>query len=81
MVCVARMSIAIHVHDTNPNALAELIAQTMLGGIVIDREAQLGHLSAVVAAQEQEAALRRASWHWLNSISKTIDRDNDWSEL
>ena len=80
MLCDGCMSIAIQVHDRNPNALAELIAATMRDGVVIDREAQVGPFSDVVEAQEQEAAKRRDNWRWLNSISK-IDRDNDWSDL
>jgi hypothetical protein len=75
------MSIAIHVHDRNPGALAELIVATTLGGVVFEVDAQLGHLSAVVASQEREAEYRRATWHWLNSMSKALDRDNDWSEI
>lgn len=74
------MSIAIHVHDRNPSALAELIAETMRDGVVIDRQAQVGPFSDVVEAEERQAEKRRDSWRWLNSISK-IDRDNDWSDL
>ena len=73
------MGIAIHVHDNNPAALAEVIAQAMQGGPVVDRDAPVGHFPAVVRELEREAELRRASWHWLNSISKLVDPDNDWS--
>jgi hypothetical protein len=75
------MSIAIHVHANDPSALAELIATTMRpeDGVVLDREPPIAHFAALVQAEEREATLRRDSWHWLNSISKTIDHDNDWS--
>lgn len=76
------MSIAVQVHGRkDPNALAELIAATMQEGILVDPEPQIAHLSALVAAEEKEAATRRAAWHWLNSISPTIDRENDWSDV
>ena len=87
------MSIVIHVHDRNPNALAELLVATMNGGALIDREPMVAHLSALVDRAEKEGERRRAAWHWLNSLSdgmkrdpadksgKMIDRDNDWSEL
>jgi hypothetical protein len=71
--------VAIHVHDKHPEALAELITKTMHGGIVVDREAQLGPFSAVIASQEREAEIRRANWHWLNSLSKATDGENDWT--
>jgi hypothetical protein len=76
------MSIAIQVHDNNPSALAELIATAMRpeDGAVLDREPPLAHLTALVDAEEREATLRRATWHWLNSIS-TLDSDNDWSDV
>jgi hypothetical protein len=48
-------------------------------GVVLDREPPIAHFAALVQAEEREATLRRDSWHWLNSISKTIDHDNDWS--
>ena len=77
------MSIAVQVHGRkDPAALAELIDATMQGGIVLDREPTVAHLSALVAAEEQEVANRRAAWHWLNSISSSIiDRENDWSDV
>ncbi|HEY1556496.1 MAG TPA: hypothetical protein VGF94_16790 [Kofleriaceae bacterium] len=75
------MSIDIQVHDRAPNALAELIVQTMQGGVVMSSEPEVGPLSAMVAAEEREAAQRRAAWHWLNSISKICDHDNDWSDV
>jgi hypothetical protein len=74
------MSIAVHVHDTDPRALADLIAATIHDGVVIGREPTVAHLAALVHAEEREAKTRRASWHWLNSISG-IDRDNDWSDV
>jgi hypothetical protein len=77
------MSIAIQVHDNSPSALAELIAKTMRleDGTALDREPLLAHLAAVVDAEEREGSERREAWHWLNSISKPLDRDNDWSDI
>lgn len=76
------MSIAVQVHAHDPAALAELIANTMQDGAVIDREPTVAHLSVLVAAEERDAARRRAAWRWLNSVSSTkIDRDNDWSDV
>jgi hypothetical protein len=77
------MSIAIQVHDKDPSALAELIVTTMRpgDGVVLDREAPVAHLTALVDAEEREGTLRRAAWHWLNSISKPLDCDNDWSDV
>ena len=76
------MSIAVVVHDTDPRALAELIAATIHDGALLDREATVAHLSALVAKEERQAEARRAAWHWLNSVSSTnLDRDNDWSDL
>ena len=72
------MSIEIQVHGKDPAALAELIAETMRDGVVVDHEAPIGHFPAVVAAAEREAELRRATWSWLNA-SRALDRDNDWS--
>ena len=76
------MSIAVQVHDRDPRALAELIARAMCDGVVLDREPELGTLSALVANEEREADRRRAAWRWLNSISSSApDRDNDWSDV
>lgn len=75
------MSIAVRVHDRDPRALAELIAAAMHDNVVLDQEPTVAHLSALVQAEEREALQRRAAWHWLNSISTTIDRDNDWSDV
>lgn len=76
------MSIAVHVYATEPSALAELIALTMQDNVVVDREPQVGNLSALVEIEEKEGARRRAAWHWLNSMaSPKLDRDNDWSDV
>jgi hypothetical protein len=77
------MSIAVQVHGRkDPAALAELIAATMQDGVVLDREATVAHLSALVDVEEREATKRQIAWHWLNSISEGIvDRDNDWSDV
>jgi hypothetical protein len=76
------MSIAVQVHGRkDPHALAELIAASMQDGVLLDREPQIAHLSALVAAEERENQSRRAAWHWLNSMSPIVDRDNDWSQL
>jgi hypothetical protein len=76
------MSIAVHVHAKDPAALADLIAQTMQDGVIIDREPTVAHLSALVADEEREVARRAAAWRWLNAIATPrIDRDNDWSDL
>jgi len=76
------MAIEIHVHDRDPGALAELILATTHGGVVLDREPSIAHLSALVDQEEREAARRRAAWHWLNSLSNgMVDRDNDWSDV
>jgi hypothetical protein len=75
------MAIAVHVYDRDPRALAELIAAAMHDSVVLDSEPTVAHLSALVEAEEREALQRRAAWHWLNSISTTIDRDNDWSDV
>ena len=76
------MSIAVQVHATDPAALAELIAQTMQDGVVVDREPTVAHLSALVAEEEREVERRRAAWHWLNSVATPrLDRENDWSDV
>jgi hypothetical protein len=76
------MSIAVRIHANDPAALAELIARTMHDNVVIDREPQVGHLSALVEAEERELDRRRVAWHWLNSLSSTpFDKDNDWSDI
>lgn len=76
------MSIAIQVHAKDPAALAELIALTMHENVVIDREPEIAHLSALVAAEEKEIERRRAAWRWLNALASTpIDKDNDWSDV
>ncbi len=76
------MAIEIHVHDRNPSALADLIVATMQGGVILDREPNVAHLSALVDRENKEGEKRRAAWHWLNSLSDgMIDGDNDWSEL
>jgi hypothetical protein len=76
------MSIAVQVYGKDPAALAELIARTMHDSVVIDREPEVAHLSALVAAEERELERRRIAWHWLNSLSSTpFDRDNDWSDV
>jgi len=75
------MSIAVRIHDTNPGALADLILATMHDGVVIDREPTVAHLSFLVHNEERDAKRRRAAWHWLNSISGIVDRDNDWSDV
>jgi len=76
------MSIAVQIHGRrDPGALAELIWATMHGGVVIDREPELAHLSALVDREEREGDKRRVAWHWLNSVASTIDRDNDWSDV
>ncbi len=75
------MSIAVQVHDNDPRALAELIAATIHDGVVLDREPTVAHLSELVHAEERTARMRRAAWAWLNSISRSVDRDNDWSDV
>ncbi len=75
------MSIAIHVHDNDPRALAELIAATIHERGLLDREPRIAHLSLLVDAEERHEIERRAAWRWLNSMSKAIDRDNDWSDV
>jgi len=77
------MSIAVQVHANDPAALAELISRAMHDNVVIDREPEVAHLSALVEAEEKELARRRAAWQWLNSLSSTkqIDKDNDWSDI
>ena len=78
------MSIDVLVHHRrDPEALAELISAAMAGGVIIDREPEVAHLSALVVAEEREAAQRRETWRWLNSVAtpRTIDRDNDWSDV
>ena len=75
------MSIAVKAHDNDPRALAELISATFHDGVVVDREPTVAHLSELVHVEERQAKSRRAAWAWLNSISRTVDRDNDWSDL
>jgi hypothetical protein len=76
------MSIAVQIHDNDPAALAELIARAMHDNVVIDREPQVGNLSALVEAEERELDRRRVAWHWLNSLSSTpVDPENDWSNV
>lgn len=76
------MLIAVQIHGRrDPGALAELIWAATHGGMVVDREPELAHLSELVAREEREGDKRRAAWHWLNSIASTIDRDNDWSDV
>jgi hypothetical protein len=75
------MSIAVQVHANDPRALADLISATMQDGAILDREPTVAHLSALVDAEERDGHRRRAAWHWLNSVSRLVDRDNDWSEL
>jgi hypothetical protein len=76
------MSIAVQVHAKDPAALAELIARAMHDNVVIDREAEVAHLSLLVDAEEKALQRRREAWHWLNSLpTATLDRDNDWSDV
>ncbi|HEY0250796.1 MAG TPA: hypothetical protein VGC41_04685 [Kofleriaceae bacterium] len=76
------MAIAIQVHDRNPKALEELILATTYGGVILDDEPAVAHLSALVERENKEGEKRRAAWHWLNSVSDgMIDRDNDWSNI
>ena len=76
------MSIAVQVHASDPAALADLIARAMHDNVVIDREPEVAHLSALVEQEERDLERRRAAWHWLNSLSSSpIDPDNDWSDL
>jgi hypothetical protein len=75
------MSIAVQVHANDPAALAELIARAMHDNGTIDREPEVAHLSALVDAEERELQRRRAAWQWLNSLSNTVDKDNDWSDV
>ena len=76
------MAIEIQVHDKNPNALAELILATTNGGVLLDPEPNVAHLSLLVDREEKEGEKRRAAWHWLNSLSDgMIDADNDWSQI
>jgi hypothetical protein len=76
------MSISVQIHAKDPAALAELIAAAMHENVVIDREPEVAHLSALVAAEEKEIERRRVAWHWLNSLSQcAIDEDNDWSNV
>jgi hypothetical protein len=76
------MSIAIQIHDSDPAALAELLARAMHENVVIDAEPEIAHLSELLTSEQREIERRRAEWHWLNSLSQLhIDKDNDWSEL
>lgn len=76
------MSIEVRAYAKDPAVLAELIANTMHDGVVVDREPTVAHLSALVAEEEREGARRRAAWHWLNAVAPgRTDRDNDWSDV
>ena len=77
------MSIAVMVHESDPAALADLIARTLQDSVVIDREPEIAHLSVLVVAEERALQRRRHEWHWLNSLPSAhhIDRDNDWSDV
>jgi hypothetical protein len=76
------MAIVVQVHANDPAALADVIARAMHDNVVIDREAEVAHLSLLVEAEEREIERRRDSWRWLNSLpSTTIDKDNDWSDV
>lgn len=76
------MAIAVQIHDTDPQALAELIEKTIHEGVVVDQEPEVAHLAVLVANEEREGDKRRAAWHWLNANSSTaLDRDNDWSDV
>jgi hypothetical protein len=76
------MSISIQVHGRkDPAALAELIQASLHDGGVLDREPQVAHFAALVHAEERELARRQAAWHWLNSVTPMVDRENDWSDV
>jgi hypothetical protein len=75
------MSIAVQVHDNDPRALADLISETIHDGIVIGREPTVAHLSLLVHEEERDVRRRRAAWAWLNSFSRVVDAENDWSDV
>ncbi len=62
----------------DPAALAKLIAATMPGGVVVEREPEDAHLAMLLAADELEqvTATYRATQGKL-----PLDAENDWSTL
>ena len=73
------MSIDVQIHGNDPNALAELIRDSIEEEHgMIDREPAVANLAVLVAREETEGARRRDAWRWLNLRP---DRDNDWSDV
>ncbi len=76
------MSIDVQIHGNDPNALAELIRDSIEEEHgMIDRELLQGQATwpcSSSSAEEDEGARRRDAWRWLNLRP---DRDNDWSDV
>jgi hypothetical protein len=63
----------------DPSALAELIARTMQGGVVVDRAAEAAHLTILLAAEELEQV--RATYVRVEPAERPLDAENDWSAV
>jgi hypothetical protein len=62
----------------DPAALARLIAGTMRGGIVVEREAEEAHLAVLLAADDLDQVTATYRPH---QVAQALDPENDWSTL
>ena len=64
-----------------PEQYAELIARAFDGAVVVDGQRIVAHKSGThfVRIAYEEAERKRRAWESLDR--KTLDRDNDWSDV
>lgn len=67
-------------HD--PQALAELIAATLHGHVLVDTESPAVQAGKLVREQQEADERRRPSRDQIETVNfQTIDDDQDWSDI
>ena len=62
----------------DPAALARLIAGTMRGGVVVEREPEEAHLAILLAADDLEEV---TATYRPQQVTQAIDPEDDWLAL
>jgi hypothetical protein len=68
--------------NSDPQALAELIAATLHGHVLNDEASPAVTTGKLVREQQEEAERRRPSHDEIETVNfSTIDDDHDWTEI
>jgi hypothetical protein len=68
--------------DSDPQALAELIAATLHGHVLSDTQSPAVITGKLIREQQEEAERRRPSRNQIETVNfTTIDDDLDWTDV